>query len=197
MAPNKSLMSAGFHLAPAVRRHRAGAAARGRHLPGGAVGDGVPADPWRRRPTSTRSANALSYAALALGLNIVVGMAGLLDLGYAAFFAIGAYFYGTLSSFPAAAGMVGVLGAVRLAWARGAHARPGGRGTWYTPPLSFWLAIPLSGAGGGAVRAFCSGAPDAAAAWRLPGHRDARLRGDRPRSWRATGNSVTNGGVPG
>ena len=44
-------------------------------------------------------ANALSYAALALGLNIVVGMAGLLDLGYAAFFAIGAYTYGILSSF--------------------------------------------------------------------------------------------------
>ena len=30
---------------------------------------------------------------LALGLNIVVGLAGLLDLGYAAFFAIGAYTY--------------------------------------------------------------------------------------------------------
>ncbi len=44
-------------------------------------------------------ANAGSYAALALGLNIVVGMAGLLDLGYAAFFAIGAYTYGILSSY--------------------------------------------------------------------------------------------------
>ncbi|WP_284946110.1 branched-chain amino acid ABC transporter ATP-binding protein/permease [Acidisoma cladoniae] len=33
----------------------------------------------------------LTYAILALGLNIVVGYAGLLDLGYAAFFAIGAY----------------------------------------------------------------------------------------------------------
>jgi branched-chain amino acid transport system permease protein len=33
----------------------------------------------------------LMYAILALGLNIVVGYAGLLDLGYAAFFAIGAY----------------------------------------------------------------------------------------------------------
>jgi branched-chain amino acid transport system permease protein len=45
------------------------------------------------------AANALSYATLALGLNIVVGFAGLLDLGYAAFFAIGAYFYGILTSF--------------------------------------------------------------------------------------------------
>ena len=44
-------------------------------------------------------ANALAYAALALGLNVVVGFAGLLDLGYAAFFAIGAYAYGILSSF--------------------------------------------------------------------------------------------------
>jgi len=43
-------------------------------------------------------ANALAFAALALGLNIVVGFAGLLDLGYAAFFAIGAYSYGILSS---------------------------------------------------------------------------------------------------
>src|SRR5271166_6296285 len=43
-------------------------------------------------------ANAAAYATLALGLNIVVGFAGLLDLGYAAFFAIGAYSYGILSS---------------------------------------------------------------------------------------------------
>ncbi len=38
------------------------------------------------------------YVLLALGLNIVVGYAGLLDLGYAAFFAIGAYTTGLLSS---------------------------------------------------------------------------------------------------
>jgi branched-chain amino acid transport system permease protein len=44
------------------------------------------------------AANALAFAALALGLNIVVGFAGLLDLGYAAFFAIGAYTYGIASS---------------------------------------------------------------------------------------------------
>ena len=44
-------------------------------------------------------ANALAYATLALGLNIVVGFAGLLDLGYAAFFAIGAYTYGCLTAF--------------------------------------------------------------------------------------------------
>src|SRR5258708_3252146 len=44
-------------------------------------------------------ANATAFAVLALGLNIVVGFAGLLDLGYAAFFAIGAYSYGILSSY--------------------------------------------------------------------------------------------------
>src|SRR5579872_2527860 len=44
------------------------------------------------------AANALAFAALALGLNIVVGFAGLLDLGYAAFFAIGAYTYGFFAS---------------------------------------------------------------------------------------------------
>ena len=38
------------------------------------------------------------YVLLALGLNIVVGFAGLLDLGYAAFFAIGAYAMGLLNS---------------------------------------------------------------------------------------------------
>ncbi len=43
-------------------------------------------------------ADASIYVALALGLNIVVGFAGLLDLGYAAFFAIGAYAYGMLAS---------------------------------------------------------------------------------------------------
>ena len=41
---------------------------------------------------------ALLYVLLSLGLNIVVGYAGLLDLGYVAFFAIGAYMYGLLAS---------------------------------------------------------------------------------------------------
>ena len=42
--------------------------------------------------------NAWFYAILCLGLNIVVGYAGLLDLGYAAFFAVGAYTTGILTS---------------------------------------------------------------------------------------------------
>jgi branched-chain amino acid transport system permease protein len=41
---------------------------------------------------------ALLYVLLALGLNIVVGFAGLLDLGFVAFFAIGAYLYGLMAS---------------------------------------------------------------------------------------------------
>jgi branched-chain amino acid transport system permease protein len=41
---------------------------------------------------------ALAYTVMALGLNIVVGFAGLLDLGYVAFFAIGAYTAGWFGS---------------------------------------------------------------------------------------------------
>jgi branched-chain amino acid transport system permease protein len=43
-------------------------------------------------------ANSFFYIVLCLGLNIVVGFAGLLDLGYAAFFAVGAYTTGILTS---------------------------------------------------------------------------------------------------
>ncbi len=38
------------------------------------------------------------YVSMALGLNIVVGMAGLLDLGFVAFFAVGAYTYGIFTT---------------------------------------------------------------------------------------------------
>ena len=41
---------------------------------------------------------AILYILLALGLNIVVGFAGLLDLGYIAFYAVGAYTYALLAS---------------------------------------------------------------------------------------------------
>jgi branched-chain amino acid transport system permease protein len=41
---------------------------------------------------------AMLYIMLALGLNIVVGYAGLLDLGYIAFYAVGAYTYALLNS---------------------------------------------------------------------------------------------------
>lgn len=56
------------------------------------------------------------YVMMGLGLNIVVGYAGLLDLGYVAFFAFGAYTMGILTS----TGPLGVVG------------------------LSFWTALPIS-----------------------------------------------------
>jgi branched-chain amino acid transport system permease protein len=55
---------------------------------------------------------AAIFIALALGLNIVVGFAGLLDLGYVAFFALGAYLWGIFSTdqilniFPGAEGVL-------------------------------------------------------------------------------------------
>ena len=52
-------------------------------------------------PLSTYQTNimitALMYVVLGLGLNIVVGLAGLLDLGYVAFYAVGAYSYALLN----------------------------------------------------------------------------------------------------
>ncbi|HEY1359095.1 MAG TPA: hypothetical protein VGF21_12395 [Thermoleophilaceae bacterium] len=44
------------------------------------------------------SVTALAYVVMALGLNVVVGFAGLLDLGYVAFYAIGAYTVGWFGS---------------------------------------------------------------------------------------------------
>lgn len=64
----------------------------------------------------------LLYIMLALGLNIVVGYAGLLDLGYIAFYAVGAYLYALLASphfnlhlpfwalLPMGAGLAGIFG---------------------------------------------------------------------------------------
>ncbi|MCW5255179.1 ABC transporter ATP-binding protein [Verminephrobacter aporrectodeae subsp. tuberculatae] len=70
---------------------------------------------------------ALLYVLLALGLNIVVGYAGLLDLGYVAFYAVGAYLFALMASphlaetFPAFAAM----------FPNGLH-------------TSLWLVIPLA-----------------------------------------------------
>jgi len=58
--------------------------------------------PFLDRALGFQTVHAVSdgmiYVLLALGLNIVVGYAGMLDLGYAAFFAIGAYAMGLLNS---------------------------------------------------------------------------------------------------
>ncbi|MBF0200509.1 MAG: branched-chain amino acid ABC transporter permease [Desulfamplus sp.] len=61
--------------------------------------------------------SALIYVMLGLGLNIVIGLAGLLDLGYVAFFAVGAYSYALLNlhygiTFWIALPLGGLLGAV-------------------------------------------------------------------------------------
>jgi branched-chain amino acid transport system permease protein len=67
---------------------------------------------------------AALYIMLALGLNIVVGFAGLLDLGYIAFYAVGAYLYALLASphfglhlpawaiLPMGAAVAGIFGAL-------------------------------------------------------------------------------------
>ena len=84
---------------------------------------------------------ALLYVLLALGLNIVVGYAGLLDLGYVAFYAVGAYMFALLASphlfetFPALAALL----------PHGLH----------TP---VWLVLPL-GAALAAVAGVMLGAP--------------------------------------
>jgi branched-chain amino acid transport system permease protein len=57
--------------------------------------------PWLLDPLSSTldfGIFALAYVMFALGLNIVVGFAGLLDLGYVAFYAIGAYSIGWFAS---------------------------------------------------------------------------------------------------
>ena len=63
------------------------------------------------------------FAGLALGLNIVVGFAGLLDLGYIAFFAVGAYLWGmfSASNVPTVFALNG----------------------WIVPAWTFYLFIPL------------------------------------------------------
>ena len=66
---------------------------------------------------------ALIYVILALGLNIVVGLGGLLNLGYAAFFAVGAYTYGLLWRY---AGPSFVAAGINTGWL-------------------FWIALPSAG----------------------------------------------------
>ena len=107
---------------------------------------------------------ALLYMLLALGLNIVVGYAGLLDLGYVAFYAVGAYMFG----------------AARRRRTLTRHL-PGDRGRCSRTGLH----TPLVGGdparrGGGRPRRRAARRADAEAARRLPGHRHARLRRDHP-----------------
>ena len=67
--------------------------------------------------------SALIYIMLGLGLNIVVGLGGLLNLGYAAFYSVGAYTYGLMFRY-----LNGFF--IEMGWHSG---------------VMFWIALPLAG----------------------------------------------------
>ena len=84
---------------------------------------------------------ALLYVLLAIGLNIIVGYAGLLDLGYVAFFAVGAYLFALLAS----PHLTETFPAIAAAFPGGLH-------------LTIWVALPLA-AGLAALFGILLGAP--------------------------------------
>ena len=90
------------------------------------------------------AANALAFAALALGLNIVVGFAGLLDLGYAAFFAIGAYAYGVASSWQVQPEWSSFWEPFRWLDLVARYHQAGGDVVHFQ--VSFWLMLPIAAA---------------------------------------------------
>ena len=90
------------------------------------------------------AANALAFAALALGLNIVVGFAGLLDLGYAAFFAIGAYAYGAASSWQVQPAWSGFWEPLQWLDLVSRFHTAGGDVVHFQ--VSFWLMLPIAAA---------------------------------------------------
>ncbi|MGH6960883.1 MAG: high-affinity branched-chain amino acid ABC transporter permease LivM, partial [Dongiaceae bacterium] len=60
----------------------------------------IPGMPFARGQALSVGIMLLTYVMLGWGLNIVVGLAGLLDLGYVAFYAVGAYTYALLATTP-------------------------------------------------------------------------------------------------
>ncbi|HMM13606.1 MAG TPA: high-affinity branched-chain amino acid ABC transporter permease LivM [Parvibaculum sp.] len=103
-----ALSLGGIALAPRLRQRfgRAGAAAtptgRSRIVIGIAmvtVAFVLPMLPFADRNIIDKATLILIYVMLGWGLNIVVGLAGLLDLGYVAFYAVGAYSYALLSQY--------------------------------------------------------------------------------------------------
>ncbi len=82
----------------------------------------LPFLPWSDRYILDLAILILTYIMLGWGLNVVVGLAGLLDLGYVAFYAVGAYSYALLATiyFP----------------------------LWFPDwlmPYAFWIALPMAG----------------------------------------------------
>ena len=100
---------------------------------------------------------ALLYIMLALGLNIVVGFAGLLDLGYIAFYALGAYLTGLMASpqfavvLESFVNQYPAIGNALVGWFGPEIARDGIH-------LSFWAIVPLAAAFAGVAGAVL-GAP--------------------------------------
>jgi branched-chain amino acid transport system permease protein len=88
---------------------------------------------------------ALLYIMLAVGLNIVVGFAGLLDLGYIAFYAVGAYMTGLLAS-PQFATVLESLINMHPAFGEALAAMLGEDIRTNGIHLSVWLIVPLAAA---------------------------------------------------
>ena len=116
-------------------------------------------------PSVSTAVVMLVFTMMALGLNIVVGYAGLLDLGYVAFYAVGAYTAGWFAS-------------LHFEQTRSTRLRSASGRT---------LRASTSPSGSSSRSPGCSrprGDPDrpadAAAAGRLPGDRHARIRRDHP-----------------
>ncbi|XLZ70083.1 ABC transporter ATP-binding protein [Massilia sp. SR12] len=86
---------------------------------------------------------ALLYIMLAVGLNIVVGFAGLLDLGYIAFYAVGAYMTGLLAS-PQFATVLESLINMHPAFGEALAAMLGEDIRSNGIHLSLWLIVPLA-----------------------------------------------------
>ena len=86
--------------------------------------------------------NAGTFVLLALGLNVVVGFAGLLDLGYAAFFALGAYAYGLAASFQLKIPW-SVLW-VPFAWLGQVNQVKFGNGDVAQLHFSYWIMLPVA-----------------------------------------------------
>ena len=88
---------------------------------------------------------ALLYIMLALGLNIVVGFAGLLDLGYIAFYAVGAYMTGLLAS-PQFATLLESVINLHPAFGEALAAMMGEEIRTTGIHLSVWFIVPLAAA---------------------------------------------------
>jgi branched-chain amino acid transport system permease protein len=88
---------------------------------------------------------ALLYIMLAVGLNIVVGFAGLLDLGYIAFYAVGAYMTGLLAS-PQFATVLESLINMHPAFGEALAAMLGEDIRTNGIHLSVWLIVPMAAA---------------------------------------------------